>query len=358
VGENTKIEWTHHTFTPVLGCAKVHAGCTQQAYVMRKGGRIHWGEVWQGGDRVVVADSTWKHPFTWARKAAAAGERHRVFCASLSDVLEVPSLPEKWPSSWDEKQVAWAKDRVQTARIELEHARQRLWDTIRKTAVRSWPTGDDVPEEERAGRIQVGWPGLDWLLLTKRPENWRLVPEDVRPLVWVGTSVSDQETMNEYGARLLQARGFRYRFLSMEPLLGPVDLSRWMGWWRCPDCGTARDPTTDQPLGTEVLCRACPNDAPIPIEGRHIDQVIVGGESGRKARPCNVEWIRSIVRQCAEAGVPCHVKQLGAIPMMERTLRSARTGNTTQPTPLDLRDPKGGDMAEWPEDLRVRQFPK
>jgi hypothetical protein len=107
-----------------------------------------------------------------------------------------------------------------------------------------------------------------------------------------------------------------------------------------------------------VLCRACPNDAPIPIEGRHIDQVIVGGESGRKARPCNVEWIRSIVRQCAEAGVPCHVKQLGAIPMMERTLRSARTGNTTQPTPLDLRDPKGGDMAEWPEDLRVRQFPK
>jgi protein gp37 len=290
VGEGSKIEWTHHTFNHVLGCSKVHAGCrncyaeNHQAVAMRKGGRIRWGEVWQGGDRVVVADSTWAHPLAWARAAAAAGERHRVFCASLSDVLEVPSLPKTWPSGWGQEQRDFAARAVHRVGHALDEARERLWDIIRRTAMLHGAGPYQGLSITNSRDLNVSaLPGLDWLLLTKRPENWRLIPEDVRPLVWLGTSVSDQETADEWVPRLLQAEGFRYRFLSVEPLLGSVDLCRWLM------------PFHDH----DPMLRPTPR----------LDWVIVGGESGSKARPCNVEWVRSIVSQCREAGVPAFVKQ-------------------------------------------------
>jgi protein gp37 len=333
MGADSKIQWTHHTFNHVLGCAKVHTGClncyaeNEQAIVMRKGGRVNWGEVWQGGDRVVVADSTWAKPLTWARAAAKAGERHRVFCASLSDVLEAPSLPEKWPSTWGAEQREYAARAVHRIGYELDEARERLWNIIRKTAAMT-STGLTLHQYQKE-YIQEGDPGLDWLLLTKRPENWRLVPEDVRPLVWLGTSVSDQKTADEWAPRLLEAAGFRVRFLSVEPLLGPVDLTRWFH--------RGHHPSWDG------------NSAVEPAPPR-IDWVIAGGESGPRARPCNVEWVRSIVQQCREARVACFVKQFGADP------REAygRIWSTSMP----FKDPKGGDWNEWPEDLRVREFPR
>lgn len=287
MSENSSIEWTTHTFNPWLGCAKAHAGCTHcyaekhQAVKMRKGGEVTWGEVWQGGKRVVVSQSTWGRPLSWARTAARGGERERVFCASLADVLEVPQHPASWPRGWSDGQVANASLEVVTARDELNAARSRLWDVIRETSVIESVTTVGMPHWAQL-------PGLDWLLLTKRPENWRLIPEDVRPLVWLGTSISDQKTADEWVPRLIEAEGVRYRFLSVEPLLGPVDLTRLL---------THRHPGT-------------PGLATAPAHSRRsIDWVIVGGESGPKARPCNVEWIRDIVRQCREAGVPCFVKQ-------------------------------------------------
>jgi protein gp37 len=349
VSENSKIEWTHHTLNPWLGCAKVHAGCTHcyaekhQAVNMRKGGAIPWGEVWQGGGRVVVSDSTWAHPLKWARAAAKAGERHRVFCASLGDVLEVPVEAPQSVVLRDPDAVA----RVARVRATLDEGRARLWDTIRQTAHRMVV----LKGGNAAAPIDAG---LDWLLLTKRPENWTLVPEDVRPLVWLGTSISDQETANEWVPRLLAAQGFRYRFLSVEPLLGPVVLSRWM--WPTHWSWDARYKTPEAAMAADAFAMRR-RQALVHADAKFLDWVIGGGESGSKARHCNVEWIRDIVRQCAEAGVPCFVKQLGALPMDERTLRSARIGNTTGPTPLELSDPKGGDWDEWPEDLRVRQFP-
>lgn len=134
--------------------------------------------------------------------------------------------------------------------------------------------------------------------------------------IWLGVSTENQQCADERIAELIQIPCVR--FLSVEPLLGPVDLlySAFNGV----------DPLASMP---------------------GIHWVIVGGESGPKARPCNIEWIRDIVRQCKGAGVPCFVKQLGA---------SVRACDGSV-FPIDFNHTKGGDIAEWPDDLRVREFP-
>jgi protein gp37 len=359
VGEETKIQWCHHTFNPWMGCAKVHAGCTHcyaekaLPVTMRTGGKLQWGEVWQGGQRVVKADSGWREPLKWARDAARAGERRRVFCASLADVLEVPADA---PAHLPLMQFADAGQRVREARAALDTARARLWDVIRQTAV-MLPSGDPSMKSavERLPNRGFHFPGLDWLLLTKRPEHWELVPEDVRPLVWLGTSISDQATADEWVPRLLKAEGFRYRFLSLEPMVGPVDLRKFMwpvcGWWRGPYL------SYDEAKAAGAEC-GLKRQSLVGAQSRFIDWVIVGGESGTKARPCALEWVRDVVRQCRDAGVPVFVKQLGAHPtrgvLVESTNPREKAGSLL---PFPLHDSKGGDMAEWPEDLRVREVP-
>lgn len=146
------------------------------------------------------------------------------------------------------------------------------------------------------------------------------------PGVWVGTSVENQAA-EERIPHLLRCPA-AIRFLSCEPLLGPLDLFDWL---------EDHDFDPDDPLDYEE--REALGDPPT------IDWVICGGESGPRARPCDVEWIRFIVKQCREAGVPCFVKQLGSHPI--------ENGK-----PIKLRDRKGGNPDEWPDDLRVREFPK
>ena len=127
--------------------------------------------------------------------------------------------------------------------------------------------------------------------------------------VWLGVSVEDQRRADERMPLLLRTPA-ALRFASVEPMLGPVDLRPWLS------------------------------------DGRRLDWVIVGGESGPGARPCKLSWIREIVDQCARAGVPVFVKQLG-----RRAWHDDK--------PLDLKDSKGGDPAEWPLDDvdQLRQFP-
>jgi protein gp37 len=165
--------------------------------------------------------------------------------------------------------------------------------------------------EKAAGRSllqfldDLAWEDPDLVIpelqgLGNRPMAWPL------PNVWIGTSVEDQPRADERISELLQVPA-ALRFLSCEPLLGPIDL------------GLKR------------------------LGDRGIDWVIGGGESN--GRPCDVAWIRSIVDQCKSAGVPVFVKQLGSDPRhgLER---------------LDLRHSHGGDPSEWPEDLRVREMPE
>jgi protein gp37 len=181
--------------------------------------------------------------------------------------------------------------------------------------------------------------------------------------VWLGTSVENQATADERIPHLLKVPA-AVRFLSVEPLLGPVDLSKWLAC-NCPGDYPRADGGPHN--------RWCPMalDAYVP----RIAWVIVGGESGPNARPCRIEWIRSIVKQCKAAGVPCFVKQLGSRPVFfenakQETLSqwpkgvyfetiSGRDDDMEEgPTVAVLTDKKGGDWSEWPEDLRVREFPK
>lgn len=311
MGEKTKIEWCHHTFSPWRGCTKVSPGCAHcYAEQQAKRNPKVLGEWGPQGERVIAGEAYWKMPLKWDREAREAGERRRVFCASLADVFE--------------------------DRPELIAPRQRLFQLIGQT------------------------PHLAWLLLTKRPqvavENWpfwagmaygsRLkaglpVKEfgPVLPNVWVGVSVEDQARADERIPPLLEIPA-TVRFLSVEPLLGPVDPTRVMMTG------------TGHPIWHDVLRREYGDGVDgCRLAGLRagVDWVIIGGESGPHARPCHVGWVRNLLRQCRDARVPCFVKQLGGEPRP-----SALPSDVVV---RFIRDPKGGDPAEWPEDLRVREFP-
>jgi protein gp37 len=150
------------------------------------------------------------------------------------------------------------------------------------------------------------------------------------PNVWLGVSVEDQKTADDRISVLLELPA-AVRFISYEPALGDVSLFAFLK-------GRVRDNCLD------IL-----KSPPMP----GLDWVIVGGESGHGARPFDVAWARSVVEQCRAAGVACFVKQLGADPFCDH-----QKHGVTLKEPLPLRDRKGGDWSEWPENLRVRQFPE
>jgi protein gp37 len=283
MGVDTKIQWAHHTFNPWIGCSKVSPGCARcyaEELMDHRYGRVKWGV---DGTRSITSESNWFQPVKWHRLARRDGVRRRVFCASLADVFE--------------------------DRPELVAPRIRLFHLINET------------------------PSLDWLLLTKRPENVRRFhggdgvsrswAESMPPNVWLGTSIENADYLHRIDT--LKTTGATILFLSLEPLLGPL-----------------------------------------PTLGEHLDGIdwcIIGGESGHHARPCDLAWIRSIRDQCRSAGVATFIKQLGARPTRDRMTgwgeRPEAAPRIIEDDRLFLDDPKGGDPEEWPADLQgIREFPR
>lgn len=247
----SNIEWTTYTFNPWRGCTKVSDGCKNcYAETLSKRNPKVLGEWGPNGTRVVAIESYWKQPLRWNEEAKAVGERRRVFCASLADVFE--------------------------DRPELHAPRERLFELIDST------------------------PDLDWLLLTKRPQNIKKLwpsfgwyDDQFRwPNIWIGTSVENQEQANKRIPELLKVPA-AIRFLSCEPLLGRVELSNLSGW-------ETRDAV--KWLGKPILT---------PPGGDGIHWVIVGGESGSGARPLHPFWALSLRDQCNAAGVNFFFKQWG-----------------------------------------------
>lgn len=224
MGAYSKIEWTTHTFNPWWGCTKVSEACKNcyaEAWAKRLGQDV-WGPKPQ---RRLMSDVHWKEPLKWNRDAFRLGQRPRVFCASMADVYE--------------------------DRDELAPHRSRLFDLIEAT------------------------PNLDWLLLTKRPQNvLRLTRwgSDWPENVWLGTTVELQDRADELLPFLAEIPA-HVRFISAEPLLGPLKIERYLQ--------TA------------------------------IDWVITGGESGPRARPASPHWFTDLHAQCMRHEVAFHFKQWG-----------------------------------------------
>ena len=197
------------------------------------------------------------------------------------------------------------------------------WGDPAKVFVCSWSdffiAEADVWRQE-AYDIMQQTPHLTYLLLTKRSDNiinrWGSV-QSLAKNIWIGVTVENQEEVNERIYMLLQTPTLGKRFISIEPMLGEISL-RWLeAWW-----GRATKP------------RAW-NESTNELDGlKKFDWVIVGAESGPNRRPCKIEWIRSIVEQCKAAGVPVFVKQ------------------------LHIDGKMSGNMEEWPEYLRIQEFPK
>lgn len=181
-----------------------------------------------------------------------------------------------------------------------------------------------------------------YMALTKRPSrmvefaqwlhNWGW---EWPANVWAGASVTTQKTVDNRIPHLLRVPD-AVRFLSVEPMLGPIDLTPWLGW------------------SGERMTAAWPMVWVAP----RVDLVIFGGESGPDARPCDLAWIRDGVRQCKAAGVSAFVKQLGANPVDTTPPPPGSSSTNDFDRRIRLRDSHGGDWSEWPEDLRVREMPR
>lgn len=259
MGEITGIAWCDATFNPWLGCLRVSPACDRcyaAALSKRTGRRDPAGlDLWDAhAQRVRTSPDYWRQPIRWNRDALATGIRRRVFTASMADIFDNHAPP------------AWRSD---------------LWDLIRAT------------------------PGLDWLMLSKRPQNIAgMLPADWGegwPHVWIGSTV---ENNTEAARRLphLIAIPAKVRFVSAEPLLEHLDLAPWLA---------------------------------------RLDWVICGGESGAGARPMQPAWASDLRDQVQAFGAAFFMKQTGS----NRAAWPGVTGHGTTP-------------AQWPADLRVQDFPQ
>jgi protein gp37 len=216
-----------------------------------------------------------------------------------------------------------------------------------------------IPVEMIAEVLRVAWKlkRHTFQFLTKRAERMqRLVSAaqqkwevEFDETMWFGVSVESQQYADERIPLLLQTPA-AVRFLSVEPMLETVDLDgkRSAGWWKtCPTCDG--DMSVPAPGGG----KPCPTCWDHQGSIRGIDWVICGGESGPGARPFNLAWAESLLDQCRAAGVPFFMKQVGSRPFYTAGI------GTLPPECCIHRDvrQKGGDMSEWPEHLRVREFP-
>ena len=187
MGKNTNIEWCDHSWNPWVGCTKVSPGCTNcyaESLMDTRFQRVTWG---RGNPRQRTSEANWRQPLAWDRAAKEAGERRKVFCASLADVFD-PEAPEEWRSD--------------------------LFAVIEQTS------------------------NLDWLLLTKRPAlgiehfgKWQNINPEAARAIWFGISAEDQERFDERAEYLTDIRlAENITFVSAEPLLGDINVTSYLDY--------------------------------------------------------------------------------------------------------------------------------
>lgn len=298
MAELSQIGWTDSTFNPVIGCAKVAPECKHCYAESDFDTRRHvvkWGTLAAGGTRKLTSADTWRKPHVWNKKHHSQKTRHRVFCASLSDIFE------DWSGT-----------------LFAEHGNIVL--SCHACGV-TWRDGDEqCPQCRRSTNVRPSTLGdirrtlftqvidkaknLDWQILTKRPQNVVRMLQEVDELtgpvrrsnVWIGTSAGCQASYDKFTPHMdaIPRSMCRVKFLSCEPMLGPVNLG-------------------SNPPYNWVIC---------------------GGESKPDCRPMEIEWALDLAAQCARLKIPFFMKQLGGHP------------------------DKRTDIETFPAELQIRSFPR
>jgi protein gp37 len=324
---DTSIEWSDKVWNPIRGCSLVSAGC-QSCYAMKMAHRFSGpGQPYEGLTRLGAKGPIWTgkvrtvpekldEPLRWRKPS-------RVFVNSMSDLFH-----EDVPFSYiDEVFAIMAAARKHTfqvltkrasrmARYFAERSLGDVFTNILRMSDRE-PAYGPSPHDHLRGMLRVldSWEIRDGQTSDYLPKSWPL------PNVWLGVSVENQVCADERILHLLKTPA-AVRWLSVEPMIGPVDLDRWL------DAGYE----SGGPAGW--------------IAEPSIDWVVCGGESGPGARPFHLQWGIDLMGQCADAGVPFFWKQMGAHVI---DLHGER---------IKLKDGHGGNPSEWPSDLRIRQYPE
>lgn len=318
----TGIEWTDVTWNPVRGCRRVSPGCLHcyaelQARRMDHPGTVegngaapqrqkaagaYYGLTVVGGDKrprwnglVREAPEVLEQPLRWQK-------HRRVFVGSMSDLFYERFDPE-WVAAVLGVMVASPHLTFQVLTKRPEHMAGAFANLTPRDCV-------------QAAKRQIG--GYHAKLRDLHvPEQWPL------PNVWIGTSVEDVKRLQRV-AQLLEIPA-AVHWVSAEPLLEELDLTPYL----------------------------------TPRTGPRLRWVVAGGESGRDARACEIEWLQLIVDDCAARSTPCYVKQVGSNPRVGHPGMSAAAKPRAGTWPLaGIKHRRGGNPDEWPESLRVRQFPR
>lgn len=381
----TEIAWSQHVWNPVRGCQRVSPGCgggvkgpngeqggcyaeTMAARIVRMGGYEWRGGQWAedpektqnaaaraSADRYrdlvrinKAGEARWTGKFAFDEGALSAPLRRKVptmyFVNSMSDLFGEGLTNEQIAAVFG-VMAACPRHTFQVLTKRADRMAEWFrWIESRDTGPHAlcvlealdYPLELDSPKGAR-NRLDAG-PGWPWPL----------------PNVWLGVSVERQEEADERIPHLLRCSA-AVRWVSAEPLLGPVNLDEYLYQRESQYGGITAAPRNS--IGV--------TDA--------LDWVVTGGESGHGARPCDVQWLRQIGKHCRLAGTPWFNKQLGAFPLGVPSCIGCegerfdgdvceRCGETVEIIDgrrvLHLKDKKGADPSEWPEDLRVREWPR
>jgi protein gp37 len=351
---DTAIEWSDKVWNAVRGCTRVSPGCgggtpgggggcyaeRQAIRQSNPGGKYHGlvkstpdGPRWTG--KVVLDEVKLWEPLTWKKP-------RMVFVNSMSDLFH---------EALADAQI----DRVLTVMLLTPHVTYQVL-TKRAARMRRYLSDPElyqrVLDAARTFRLRQGYAHLQRVGIS---DPSKFPPKNI----WWGVSVEDQKRAEERLADLL-ATPARIRWVSAEPLLGPIDFLA----------------AIQRGLG-----RRAPLDCVGFVDGLGygLDWVVAGGESGPGARPCRVEWLRFIAKQCFEGGTAFFLKQVGAVPTAGYYDRAWRDHfeslGLEWPDPIDWNErdgqpsldarvnvrgghKKGAAMEEWPAEYRVREFPE